>query len=198
MGITWRRVAAHNTHNIMYTDKINPGHPEGRLIISERGFRLKDPSLPTSPIPLSEKADALFKHLEDNGFEVQAKERMQKAYEAIVRAKAARNIGRYGKVLQELPEERKYLSWWLLYDYYDMLPDGRRVNCNAAYYRLTPYYQDLIDKCMTAGLDICFSLFLDLFELGNRHSLHSHTYAYNPSKTKKIAKYSLFWCSHNH
>lgn len=153
MGITGRRVAAHNTHNTMYTDKINPDHPEGRLIISAKGFHLKDPSLPTSPIPLSEKADALFKHLEDNGFEANTKERMRKAYEAITRAKAARNIVRYGKVLQEFPEERKFLSWWLLYDFYDMLPDGRRVNCNSAYYRLLPYYQGLIDKCMAAGLD---------------------------------------------
>ena len=153
MGITGRRVAVHNTHNIMYTDKINPDHPEGRLIISAAGFRLKVPTLPTSPVPLPEKADALFKHLEDKGFEVQSKERMRKAYEAIIHAKAARNISRYNKVLKELPGERKYLSWWLLYDYYDMLPDGRRVNCNAAYYRLTPYYQGLIDKCMAAGLD---------------------------------------------
>ena len=136
----------------MYTDKINPDHPEGRLLISRKGFQLKDPSLPISSIPLQEKALTLFKHLEDKHFEAESKARMRVAYEAICKAGAWRNVSRYNKVLQSLPEERKFLSWWLLYDFYDMLPDGRRVNGNAAYYRLLPYYQLLIDKCMSAGL----------------------------------------------
>ena len=152
MGITWRHVAVHNTQYTMYTDKINPDHPEGRLLILPTGFQLKDPTLPISSIHLQEKAPALFKHLEDNSFEVQSKERMHTAYEAICKLKAWRDISRYNKLLKDLPEERKFLSWWLLYDFYDMLPDGRRVNSNAAYYRLTPYYRGLIDKCMKAGL----------------------------------------------
>ena len=50
-----------------------------------------------------------------------------------------------------MPIERKFLSWWLLFDYYDMLPDGRRVNSQSAYYRLNPYYRNLVDHCMKAG-----------------------------------------------
>ena len=136
----------------MYTDKINPDHPEGRILISPRGFQLRDPLLPTSATSLPEKAPIMYGHLEDKGFETESKARMRRAYDAICKAKAWRNVSRYNKVLQSLPEERKFLSWWLLYDFYDMLPDGRRVNGKAAYYRLLPYYQTLVDKCMEAGL----------------------------------------------
>ena len=136
----------------MYTDKINPDHPEGRLLILPTSFQLKDPSLPISAIPLHEKAPTLFKHLEDNHFEVESKARMRRAYDAICNAEAERNISRYNKLLKNMPEERKFLSWWLLYDWYDMLPDGRRINANAAYYSLSPYYRNLIDRCMEAGL----------------------------------------------
>ena len=152
MGVTRWHAATRNTHYIMYTDKINPDHPEGRLLILPAGFQLKDPSLPISAVPLHEKAPTLFKHLEDNSFEVQSKERMHKTYDAIFNAKAGRNISRYNKLLRDMPEERKFLSWWLLYDFYDMLPDGRRINAKAAYYRLSPYYRNLIDRCMEAGL----------------------------------------------
>lgn len=148
MGITRRLFAVHNTQYIMYTDKINPEHPEGRLLILPTGFQLKDPSLPISAIPLHEKATTLFRHLEKNHFEVQSKERMLKVYKDICDAKAERDIGHYNKLLRDMPEERKFLSWWLLFDYYDMLPDGRRVNTSSAYYKLTPYYRDIVDNCM--------------------------------------------------
>ena len=138
---------------IMYTDKINPNHPEGRLLISGSGFQLKTPSLPTSSIPLCEKAQLLFKYLEDNNFETQTKARMKKAYMAICDQNASRNIERYSEILRQKPSERKFLSWWLLFDFYDMLPDGRRVNSNSAYYRLSPYYQNLIDNCMRVGIE---------------------------------------------
>lgn len=136
----------------MYTDKINPDHPEGRLLILPRGFQLKDPSLPISSTPLHEKAATLLKYLEDSHFEESSKTRMRRTYDAILEAKAGRNVDRYNKLLKNMPDESKFLSWWLLYDFYDMLPDGRRVNANAAYYRLSPYYRGLIDKCMSAGL----------------------------------------------
>lgn len=152
MGITRRQFAAHNTQYTMYTDKINPDHPEGRLLILPTGFQLKDPSLPISGVPLHEKAPTLFKHLEDNHFEVESKARMRRAYDAICKSRAERSISRYNKLLKEMPGERKFLSWWLLYDWYDMLPDGRRINANATYYSLSSYYRDLIDKCMEAGL----------------------------------------------
>ncbi len=140
-------------HNIMYTDKINPNHPEGRLLITNKGFQLKDPLSPASSIPLSEKAWTMFNHLEDNNFEVQSKRRMHRTYDAICEAKAYRSISRYNEILRQMPTERKFLSWWLLFDYYDMLPNGGRVNMRSAYYRLNPYYRDLVDRCMKAGLE---------------------------------------------
>lgn len=148
MGITRRHIAVHNTQYTMYTDKINPDHPEGRLLISEKSFLLKDPSLPTSVTPLPDKAQTMFNHLEDKGFETKSKARMRRAYDAICQAKAWRNINRYNQVLRILPTEQKFLSWWLLFDYYDMLPDGRRVNTSSSYYKLTPYYRAIIDDCM--------------------------------------------------
>ena len=137
----------------MYTDKINPNHPEGRLLISDKGFQLKDPSLPKSSIPLPEKAQTMFKHLEDNHFEKKSKLRMQKTFDAISSSKAYRCISRYNEILRQMPNEQKFLSWWLLFDYYDMLPDGRRVNSQSAYYRLNPYYRNLVDHCMKSGLE---------------------------------------------
>lgn len=137
----------------MYTDKINPNHPEGRLLISDKGFQLKDPLSPTSLIPLSEKRQTMFNHLEDNDFEVQSKQRMHRSFDAICGAKAYRSIPRYNEILRQTPTERKFLSWWLLFDYYDMLPNGGRVNMQSAYYRLNPYYRDLVDRCMKAGLE---------------------------------------------
>ena len=137
---------------IMYTDKINPDHPEGRLLISNGRFHLKAPSLPISSIPLCDKAETLFNHLKDNDFETSAKQRMKKSYADICQCNATRNIDRYSRLLQKRPSERKFLSWWLLFDYYDMLPNGCRVNFNSAYYRLARYYQSLIDGCMEAGL----------------------------------------------
>jgi len=138
----------------MYTDKINPNHPEGRLLILSNGFHLKQPGLQKSPIALQDKADALFKYLNDKGFESGTELRMRKTYKAICNIDAARNIGRYNILLKDMPKEQKFLSWWLLYDYYDMLPDGSRVNAKAAYYRLNQYYRDIIDMGMKASIDV--------------------------------------------
>ena len=137
----------------MYTDKINPDHPEGRLLISNRAFHLKDQSIPISSVPLSRKAQTMFKHLEGKNFEEGSKLRMHKAYSAICEASAYRNVNKYSEILRRMPSEQKFLSWWLLFDFYDMLPDGCRINSNSAYYRLSPYYRDIIDGGMKAGVE---------------------------------------------
>lgn len=136
----------------MYTDKINPDHPEGRLLISDKGFQLKDPSLATSQVPLTQKADTLLRYLKESHFEDKTQKRMRRLYDLIDKSRAERNIDRYSKLLKEHPDMRLFLVWWLLYDYYDMLPSGGRFNSHAAYYRLTPYYRSLVDKCMRAGV----------------------------------------------
>ena len=137
----------------MYTDKINPDHPEGRLLISNRAFHLKDQSIPTSSVPLSDKAQSMFVHLKERNFEVKTKDRMQKAYDVIIKSYESRSISYYSQLLKENPAEQKYLSWWLLFDFYNMLPDGRRINSNSAYYRLSSYYRNIIDGGMKAGVE---------------------------------------------
>lgn len=137
----------------MYTDKINPDHPEGRLLISNGAFHLKDQSIPISSVPLSDKAQSMFAHLKEKNFEVKTKDRMQKAYDAIIKSYESRSISYYSQLLKKNPAEQKYLSWWLLFDFYDMLPDGRRINSNSAYYRLSPYYRNIIDGGMKAGVE---------------------------------------------
>mgnify|MGYP001159177484 CR=1 FL=1 len=182
MGIAGRNVPSIKPITIMYTDKINPNHPEGRLLISSSGFQLKDQSLPISDIPLCNKAQLLFKHLEDNNFETSTKERMKKAYESICSRKSFRSIERYSEILRQRPSEQKFLSWWLLFDFYDMMPDGTRVNSNSAYYRLGPYYQNLIDRCMKAGIEngtrkitvsIEASMIAPFFEYLEHNSIHT-------------------------
>ena len=104
----------------MYTDKINPDHPEGRLLISNRAFHLKDQSIPISSVPLSDKAQSMFVHLKERNFEVKTKDRMQKAYDVIIKSYESRSISYYSQLLKENPAEQKYLSWWLLFDFYDI------------------------------------------------------------------------------
>lgn len=137
----------------MYTDKINPDHPEGRLLISNRAFHLKDQSVPVSSVPLSDKAQSMFMHLKEKNFEVKTKDRMRKAYDVIIKSYESRSISYYSQLLKKNPAEQKYLSWWLLFDFYDMLPDGRRINSNSAYYRLSSYYRNIIDGGMKAGVE---------------------------------------------
>ena len=74
----------------------------------------------------------MFKHLEGKNFEEGSKLRMHKAYSAICEASAYRNVNKYSEILRRMPSEQKFLSWWLLFDFYDMLPDGCRINSNSA------------------------------------------------------------------
>ena len=134
----------------MYTDRINPDFPEGRLLVSSRGFELKDPSLPISTIPLDEKADKLLEYLDLHHFEPQTIQRMRKTYSCIRSAATKRSIRLYNELLQKHPAEKTSLIRWLLFDYYDMLPSNKRIN-PSAYYELSPYYRNLIDDGMRAG-----------------------------------------------
>lgn len=131
----------------MYTDRINPCLPEGRLLISSMGFELKLPSLPQSPTPLAEKVELLFTHLKENSFEPFYETHMRKLYDIIVVRGAERNIVLYNALLRELPKERNFLSYWLLYDFYDMLPSGKKIN-PSSYDNLSPYYRRIIDDGM--------------------------------------------------
>ena len=48
-----------------FIDKINPDVPEGRLLIRNGEFILKDPDAEVSKIPLDKKWDKLLKYIKD-------------------------------------------------------------------------------------------------------------------------------------
>ena len=52
MAVTEPYIAVQKTYCHMYTDRINPDYPEGRLLITSSGFELKDPTLPLSQVSL--------------------------------------------------------------------------------------------------------------------------------------------------
>ena len=134
----------------MYTDRINPDLPEGRLLVSSRGFQLKDPSLPVSDTPLKLRAEGLFKYMDAHNFEPKTILRMQRTYGYICDWEAPRSIEKYNALLKKHPSEKTFLVRWLLYDYYDMMPSGKCIN-KSSYYELSSYYRSIIDDGMRAG-----------------------------------------------
>ena len=134
----------------MYIDRINPDLPEGRLLVSERGFELKDPTLPISPVPLEQKADKLFQYIEQHGFEKKTILNIRRTYSRVSARGGPRSIEKYNALLRERPADKTFLARWLLYDYYDMLPSGKSIHASN-YADLSPYYRNLVDNGMRAG-----------------------------------------------
>lgn len=136
------------TYSHMYTDRINPDYPEGRLLITSSGFELKDPTLPLSQVALESKAHLLIKHLKKNAFESRYSTHMDAMYNVILEHNAQRNLCKYNVILKKYPKERTFIYLWLLYDFYDMLPTFKRIHTESNYYKLTPYYRNLVDSGM--------------------------------------------------
>lgn len=134
----------------MYIDRINPDLPEGRLLVSKRGFELKDPTSPTSSVPLEQKVDKLLQHIEKQGFERKTILNMRRTYSLISARGGQRCMETYNALLQEHPTDKIFLSRWLLYDYYDMLPSGKRIHASS-YAELSSHYRHLVDDGMRAG-----------------------------------------------
>lgn len=132
----------------MYTDRINPDYPEGRLLITSSGFELKDPTLPLSQVSLESKAHLLIRHLKENAFESRYSTHMDAMYNVILEHNAQRNLCKYNVILKKYPKERTFIYLWLLYDFYDMLPTFKRIHAESNYYKLTPYYRSLVDSGM--------------------------------------------------
>ena len=139
-----------NQPSIMYTDRINPDLPEGRLLVSSRGIELKDPTLPISPIPLEEKAERLVEYLEQQNFEPKTVMRMRRTYVWIKAQGGNHSIKLSNQLLKEHPKEMISLTRWVLFDYYDMLPSRKRIN-RSPYSELSTYYREIIDNGMRAG-----------------------------------------------
>ena len=51
-----------------FIDKINPDVPEGRLLIRNGDYVLKDPEAEVSSIPLDKKWERLLKYIKDKGY----------------------------------------------------------------------------------------------------------------------------------
>ena len=75
-----------------FIDKINPDIPEGRLLIRNGEFILKDPDAEVSKVPLDKKWDKLLKYIKAQGYSASEVDMMISAYGHIYRRRAKRDI----------------------------------------------------------------------------------------------------------
>ena len=87
-----------------FIDKINPDVPEGRLLIRNGEFILKDPDAEVSKIPLDKKWDKLLKYIKDQMYSDSEVDMMICAYGHIYRRRARRDIDKYTTTLNRLQE----------------------------------------------------------------------------------------------
>ena len=130
-----------------FIDKINPDVPEGRLLIRNGDYVLKDPEAEVSSIPLDKKWERLLKYIKDKGYSTKEIDRMISAYSLVYKRRAARNIDQYNEIVKDYPLLNFQLRSLLLYDYYDMLPMNRKIYYSA-YYELNDNFRNLLDDCM--------------------------------------------------
>ena len=133
-----------------FIDKINPDVPEGRLLIRNGEFILKDPDAEVSKIPLDKKWDKLLKYIKDQMYSDSEVDMMICAYGHIYIRRARRDIDKYNQIRREFPKLNYQLRSLLLYDYYDLLPSNRKI-ADSAYYELNDNFRLLLDDCMRAA-----------------------------------------------
>ena len=130
-----------------FIDKINPDVPEGRLLIRNGDYVLKDPEAEVSSIPLDKKWERLLKYIKDKGYSTKEIDRMISAYSLVYKRRAARNIDQYNEIVKDYPLLNFQLRSLLLYDYYDMFPMNRKIYYSA-YYELNDNFRNLLDDGM--------------------------------------------------
>ena len=123
-----------------FIDKINPDVPEGRLLIRNGEFILKDPDAEVSKIPLDKKWDKLLKYIKDQMYSDSEVDMMICAYGHIYIRRAWRDIDKYNQIRREFPKLNYQLRSLLLYDYYDLLPSNRKI-ADSAYYELNDNFR---------------------------------------------------------
>jgi integrase len=133
-----------------YVDKIDPKIPEGRIIIREGNIILKDEQAEPSPIQLPDKWQDLIRYITDKGFSNKEISKMKEAYGVVADYKAFRNVDTYNYLRREFPHLSPQIMWWLLFDYYDILPSNRKVY-PSDYDLLTLPFRNLLDDCMRAA-----------------------------------------------
>ena len=133
-----------------FIDKINPDVPEGRLLIRNGEYVLKDPEAEVSSIPLNKKWKKLLKYIKDKGYSTNEIDKMISAYSLVYKRRAVRNIDAYNQTVKDYPLLNFQLRSLLLYDYYDILPSNRKISYSA-YYELNDNFRLLLDDCMRAA-----------------------------------------------
>lgn len=136
-----------------YIDKINPAMPEGRIIIRNGVIFLKDTNAVQSETALPDKWSVLLNHIKGHGYSDKEISRMEDAYGMITRFDAYRNFQRYNDLIRHHQNHKSQLMFWLLFDYYDILPCNRKVS-PSDYDWLNDNFRTLLDNCMRAGKSI--------------------------------------------
>ena len=130
-----------------YIDKINPEIPEGRIIIRNGDIILKDESAPQSPVPLPQKSQSLVQYIKAKGYSAQQINKTKEAYGLLANYNGFRDVKVYNKLRKRHPGLCSQLMWWLLFDFYDILPSNRKV-FPSSYDNLTLSFRNLLDDCM--------------------------------------------------
>lgn len=133
-----------------FIDKINPAMPEGRIIIRDRVIFLKDPDARQSEIMLQDKWQVLIHYIKSKGYSDGEVFRMEEAYTRISHSDAYRNVKRYNDLRLKHQRLKSQLMYWLLFDYYDILPSSRKIS-PSDYDWLNDSFRNLLDNCMRAG-----------------------------------------------
>lgn len=130
-----------------YIDKIDLSIPEGRIIIRDGDIILKDEAATPSSIPLSQKWEDLIQYISKKGYSNIAICQMKRAISILADYNGYRKVEVHNVLRKKYSVLRVSFMWWLLYDFYDILPCNRKVS-PSDYDYLTLHYRDLLDDCM--------------------------------------------------
>lgn len=134
-----------------YTDVINPKHPASIITIQGGKITPRD-DRPLSLVPLAEKKDKFFEHIEKN-YSLTTIKNYRWCVNKII-SSGPRGFCTYNQLLEKYTRKniRSYLIQIMLYDFYDILPSSERLFLNTTYYKLSAYYQELIDDIIRCRL----------------------------------------------
>lgn len=135
-----------------YIDKINPNLLQGRMVVTPKGFVLKDPSAPRVKEPLQNRYRNLIDYIDTDLFPTGYVESVMAAYKLIESASAFGKVDAYNKILASHPSYQEALARWLAYDLYGLLPSAPKL-WMSNYDLLNHHYRKLLDDAMLAAKD---------------------------------------------
>lgn len=136
-----------------YIDKINPNLLQGRMVVTPKGFVLKDPSAPRVKEPLQHRYRNLIDYIDTDLFPTGYVESIMAAYKFIESASAFGKVDAYNKILASNPSYQEALARWLAYDLYGLLPSAPKL-CWSHYDTLNPHYRKLLDDALRAEYSV--------------------------------------------